>query len=77
MIRWIIVVFLALVIGATLRRLHHPSGQARGVVPMLVQSIERIYQWLVRILEWIIVLVPLAVFGATSVNQIAVSAASI
>ena len=60
------VVFLALVIGATLRRLHHPSGQARGVVPMLVQSIERIYQWLVRILEWIIVLVPLAVFGVVA-----------
>ena len=60
------VVIFALVIGATLRRLHNKSGQAGGVVHAVVHIIEHIYQWLVQILEWIILVVPLAVFGVVA-----------
>ncbi|MDO9120037.1 MAG: dicarboxylate/amino acid:cation symporter [Nitrospira sp.] len=60
------VVLLALVLGATLRYLHGRSGQAGGVVLALVQGIERIYGWLVQILGWIILAVPLAVFGVVA-----------
>ena len=60
------VVLLALVLGATLRYLHGQSGQAGGAVLVGVRGIERIYGWLVRILEWIILAVPLAVFGVVA-----------
>ena len=57
------VVILALVLGALLRRLHGPEHEHRGSFEPLVQAVGRLYQWLVRILWWIIRLVPFAVFG--------------
>jgi len=60
------VVLLALVLGAVLRYLHSASGQAGGLVPVVVGGIERIYGWLVQILGWIILAVPLAVFGVVA-----------
>ncbi len=60
------VVLLALVIGATLRYMHGRSGQAGGVVSMVVGGIERLYGWLVQLLGWIILAVPLAVFGVVA-----------
>jgi Na+/H+-dicarboxylate symporter len=60
------VVLLALLIGGTLRYLHGQSGQTSGFVAVVVRGIERIYGWLVLILEWIIVVVPLAVFGVVA-----------
>lgn len=64
------VVLLALVLGAMLRGLGGHvghSGRARHpIVPALVATIERIYQWLVQLLEWIILVVPLAVFGVVA-----------
>lgn len=60
------VVFLALCLGAMLRRLHGKSAQDRGAVHTLVRAIERIYVWLVQILGWIILAVPLAVLGVVA-----------
>jgi Na+/H+-dicarboxylate symporter len=60
------VVLLALLIGGTLRYLHGQSDQTSGFVAVVVRGIERIYGWLVLILEWIIVVVPLAVFGVVA-----------
>ena len=60
------VVLLALCIGATLRRLHSNADQGRGVIHTLVRVIEHIYSWLVKILGWIILAVPLAVFGVVA-----------
>jgi Na+/H+-dicarboxylate symporter len=60
------VVLLALCIGATLRRLHSNAEQGRGVIHTLVWGIEQIYFWLVKILGWIILAVPLAVFGVVA-----------
>lgn len=57
------VVILALVLGAALRRIHGPEDEHRRPLEPLVQAVARIYRWLVRILWWIICLVPLAVFG--------------
>ena len=57
------VVILALILGAILRRLHGPDDEHRTSMEPLVQAVERIYHWLVRILWWIIQLVPFAVFG--------------
>ena len=57
------VVILALILGAILRRLHGPDDEHRTSMEPLVQAVERIYHWLVRILWWIIHLVPFAVFG--------------
>src|SRR5262249_21685961 len=57
------VVVLALVLGALLRRLHPPAHHSDGTVEAIVQTVEGIYHWLVRILWWIICLVPFAVFG--------------
>ncbi len=57
------VVLLALVIGATLRRLRGDAGQGRGAVHMLARTIERLYYRLMQMLGWIILAVPLAVFG--------------
>ena len=60
------VVLLALLLGSTLRYLYGKSDQTSGAVVMVARSIERIYGWLVMILEWIIVVVPLAVFGVVA-----------
>ena len=57
------VVILALVLGALLRRLRGPEEEPRRSIEPLVGAVERIYHWLVRILWWIISLVPFAVFG--------------
>lgn len=57
------VVILALVLGALLRRLHGPEEEHSGSLEPVVQAVERIYRWLVRVLWWIIRLVPFAVFG--------------
>ena len=56
------VVVLALMMGALLRRLRAQSEHA-GAIETVVQAVEKIYHWLVRILWWIIYLVPFAVFG--------------
>ena len=60
------VVLLALCIGATLRRLRGHAIQGRGVIHTLIQVVERVYSWLVQILGWIILAVPLAVFGVVA-----------
>jgi Na+/H+-dicarboxylate symporter len=60
------VVLLALVLGAILRLAHRESGQAGGMISVVVRIIERIYGWLVQILGWIILVVPLAVFGVVA-----------
>jgi Na+/H+-dicarboxylate symporter len=60
------VVLLALCIGATLRRLRGNAVQDRGVMHILVQIIERVYSWFVQILGWVILAVPLAVFGVVA-----------
>ncbi len=57
------VVILALVLGALLRRLRGPEDDDRGPMEPLVHAVGSIYRWLVRILWWIIQLVPFAVFG--------------
>ncbi len=60
------VVLLALMLGATLRYMHGRSDGAGGAVSAAVDMIERIYGWLVQILGWIILVVPLAVFGVVA-----------
>lgn len=60
------VVLLALLLGSTLRYLYGKSDQASGLVVMVARGIECVYGWLVLILEWIIVAVPLAVFGVVA-----------
>jgi len=60
------VVLLALIIGAVLRVRQRKSGQMGGVVSVAVAAVERIYGWLVQILEWIILVVPFAVFGVVA-----------
>ncbi|MEQ1680228.1 MAG: dicarboxylate/amino acid:cation symporter [Nitrospira sp.] len=60
------VVLLALLLGGTLRYLHGQSDQTGGFVAVVARGIERIYGWLVQILEWIILAVPLAVFGVVA-----------
>ena len=57
------VVILALVLGALLRRLRGPEDDYRGSMEPLVHAVGSIYHWLIRILWWIIRLVPFAVFG--------------
>ena len=57
------VVILALVLGALLRRLRGPEDHHRGSMEPLVRGVGSIYRLLVRILWWIIRLVPFAVFG--------------
>ena len=56
------VVFLALFIGAALRRVWD-RGDPEGHVGALVRAIEGFYRLLVQMLEWIIRAVPFAVFG--------------
>ena len=60
------VVLLALGLGALLRRFRVTADPDRGVIHILVQGIEAIYGWLVQILGWIILVVPLAVFGVVA-----------
>lgn len=60
------VVLLALVLGAALRAAHRPSEQGGGFVSLAVAGVERLYEWLVQILGWIILAVPLAVFGVVA-----------
>ena len=60
------VVLLALCIGTMLRLVRRKTGDSVTAVNLLVGAIERIYGWLVQILEWIILLVPLAVFGVVA-----------
>ena len=57
------VVILALVLGALLRRVHGAEDEHGGSWEPVVQAVGRIYHWLVRVLWWVIRLVPLAVFG--------------
>ncbi|MEP7153282.1 MAG: dicarboxylate/amino acid:cation symporter [Nitrospira sp.] len=60
------VVLLALVLGATLRLVRSETDKTSGAVNLLVRVIERVYVWLVQILGWIILIVPLAVFGVVA-----------
>jgi Na+/H+-dicarboxylate symporter len=60
------VVILALILGVMVRMLHNRSAQAGGVVDRMVQVIQRIYEWLVKILGWVILVVPVAVFGVVA-----------
>lgn len=55
------VVLLALALGAVLRRVR--STSRHPAVSTVTGLVERLYRLLVRVLEWIIVLVPFAVFG--------------
>jgi Na+/H+-dicarboxylate symporter len=57
------VVILALVLGALLRRFRGPEEEQRSSMDPVVQAVATIYRSLVRVLWWIIRLVPLAVFG--------------
>lgn len=60
------VVLLALMLGASLRLVRNKTPQSGGAITLLVQAIEWIYAWLVQVLEWIILVVPLAVFGVVA-----------
>ena len=60
------VVFLALILGAILRHLQGRTRQKGGIISSLAHGIERMYGWLVQLLEWIILVVPLAVFGVVA-----------
>ena len=60
------VVLLALCLGAILRRLRGETGRGRVAVHTLARIIGRIYHWLVQMLGWIILAVPLAVFGVVA-----------
>ncbi len=60
------VVLLALVIGALLRRLHVTTTKRGDGDHVVVRAVELIYAWLVRILGWIILAVPFAVFGVVA-----------
>ena len=57
------VVILALVLGALLRGLRGPEDDPRRSMERVSHTVANIYRWLVRILWWIIRLVPFAVFG--------------
>ncbi|WHZ22285.1 MAG: hypothetical protein OJF47_001397 [Nitrospira sp.] len=60
------VVLLALILGATLRLVRNKTHRSGGALALLAQAIEWIYAWLVQLLEWIILVVPLAVFGVVA-----------
>lgn len=55
------VVLLAVIAGAALRQLR--TSRPRPMIEGTVVIVERVYYWLVRILGWIIEIVPFAVFG--------------
>ena len=60
------VVLLALMLGAILRRLQNSASPGRAAIHAVARAIARIYQVLVQILGWIIIAVPLAVFGVVA-----------
>ncbi len=60
------VVLLALVLGIMLRRLLSHASHEGVAIHTLAWAVERIYGWLVQILGWIILAVPLAVFGVVA-----------
>jgi Na+/H+-dicarboxylate symporter len=60
------VVLLALGIGVLLRWGRSESGHAGGAVDRVAWAVEWIYGWLVRLLRWIILAVPFAVFGVVA-----------
>ena len=60
------VVLLALGLGILLRWARSLSGQAGGVLDYAAWGVEWIYGWLVRVLWWVILVVPLAVFGVVA-----------
>jgi Na+/H+-dicarboxylate symporter len=60
------VVLLALFIGATIRRLRGDGDHEGGAVNALARIVERIYHLLMQMLGWIIMAVPLAVFGVVA-----------
>lgn len=60
------VVLLALMIGVALRQLPGHADSGKGVVNALRRTIAHLYAWLVQILEWIILAVPLAVLGVVA-----------
>lgn len=60
------VVLLALVLGIMLRHLLSHAGHEGEAIHTLARAVERIYGWLVQILGWIILAVPLAVFGVVA-----------
>lgn len=57
------VVLLALFMGAALRRARTRASDPGAAVHWIGRAVEGLYQVLVRMLEWIIRLVPFAVFG--------------
>ncbi len=73
------VVLLALVLGAALRRAGGHEDRIRGVIHRLVQAIGSCYRVLMRILEWIILAVPFAVFGVVAhvVGKVGIGAFSV
>jgi len=60
------VVLLALAIGLLLRWARTKSSQERGLLDRVAWVIERVYGWLVTILWWVILVIPLAVFGVVA-----------
>ncbi|MGB4069018.1 MAG: dicarboxylate/amino acid:cation symporter [Nitrospira sp.] len=60
------VVLLALGIGLLLRWARTTSGQAGGILDRIAWVIEWVYGWLVRILWWVIMVIPFAVFGVVA-----------
>jgi Na+/H+-dicarboxylate symporter len=62
----IAVVVVALFVGAVVRRLRGDGEQKGGVVNALARTIERLYHLLMQMLGWIILVVPLAVFGVVA-----------
>jgi len=60
------VVLLALGIGLLLRWTRTTGGQAGGVLDRIAWVIEWVYGWLVRILWWVIMVIPFAVFGVVA-----------
>ncbi|MDH4088785.1 MAG: dicarboxylate/amino acid:cation symporter [Nitrospira sp.] len=60
------VVLLALGIGLLLRWARTTGGQADGILDRIAWVIEWVYGWLVRILWWVILVIPFAVFGVVA-----------
>jgi Na+/H+-dicarboxylate symporter len=60
------VVLLALGIGLLLRWASTKGGRAGGVLDRIAWVIEWVYGWLVRILWWVILVIPFAVFGVVA-----------
>jgi len=60
------VVLLALILGVSLRWGQSKSGHAGGAIDRIGWAIHRVYEWLLRILWWIILAVPFAVFGVVA-----------